>query len=82
MSEPDENYPPITVKRITTQVPVTAEQFLDAGLPLPPGMELPPPVPRSSLYRRWRWACQEKVGRTRERVGFWIAGYRPGDSGW
>jgi hypothetical protein len=70
---------PITVKRLGIHVPVTAEQLLDAGLPLPPGMEPPPPTPRPSLYQRWRWAYREKVERMRERVGFWIAGYEPRD---
>ena len=74
--------PPVTVKRIAHQIPVTAEQLLDAGLPLPPGMEPPPPTPRPSLYRRLRWTLREKIGRARERVGFWIAGYTPDDTDW
>ncbi|MCX5365931.1 hypothetical protein OG864_45355 [Streptomyces sp. NBC_00124] len=78
----DDTTPPITVKRIGVHIPVTAEQLLDAGLPLPPGMEPPPPMPRPSLYRRWRWAYREWVQNTRERVGFWIAGYTPSDSDW
>ena len=72
----------ITVKRIAHQIPVTAEQLLDAGLPLPPGMTPPPPTPRPTLYRRLRWAVREKIDRARERVGFWIAGYTPDDSDW
>lgn len=82
MSETDDTSQPITVKRITAQVPITAEQLLDAGLPLPPGMTPPPPTPRPSLYRRMRWAYRERVQAARERVGFWIAGYTPDDSGW
>jgi hypothetical protein len=72
----------ITVKLIAAQVPVTAEQLLDAGVPLPPGMEPPPPTPQPSLYRRLRWAYRERVQNMRERVGFWIAGYTPDDSDW
>ncbi|QIJ62559.1 hypothetical protein [Streptomyces sp. JB150] len=67
------------VKRVGTYVPITAQQLLDAGLPLPPGMEPPPSPPRPSLYRRWRWAWLDGVRRWRERVGFWIAGYEPDD---
>lgn len=73
---------PITVRRIGALIPVTAEQLLDAGLPLPPGMEPPPPAPRPSLYQRWRWAYRERVQNVRERVGFWIAGYEPDDPDW
>ena len=82
MSEPDETYPPITVKRIGAPIPITAEQLLDAGLPLPPGMEPPPPAPRWPWHRRLRWKFREAVSCTRERVGFWIAGYTPTDSDW
>ena len=78
----DDITPPITVKRIGLHIPVTAEQLLDAGLPLPPGMKPPPPTPRPSLYRRLRWAYLERVQNVRERVGFWIAGYTPDDSDW
>jgi hypothetical protein len=74
--------PSITVKRIGATIPVTAEQLLDAGIPLPPGMEPPPPAPRPSRYQRLRWAYREKVSRARERVGFWIAGYTPDDPDW
>ena len=73
---------PITVKLIATHIPVTAQQLLDAGLPLPPGMTPPPPTPRPPLYRRLRWAYLERVQNLRERVGFWIAGYTPDDSDW
>lgn len=82
MSETDDTSQPITVKRLTAQVSITAEQLLDAGLPLPPGMTPPPPTPRPSLYRRLRWAYRERVQAMRERVGFWIAGYTPDDAGW
>jgi len=78
----DDTTPPITVKRIAHQIPVTAQQLLDAGLPLPPGMEPPPPTPRPPLYRRLRWTVREKIDRVRERVGFWIAGYTPDDTDW
>ncbi|MET7429599.1 hypothetical protein ABZT16_11455 [Streptomyces flaveolus] len=74
--------PRLTVKRISVNIPVSAQQLLDAGLPLPPGMEPPPPVPRPSLGRRLRWALRERIFRVRESVGFWIAGYRPDDSDW
>lgn len=67
----------VNVKLLAVHVPVTAQQLIDAGLPLPPGMEPPPEPPRPSLYRRWRWAWQDAVRRGRERVGFWIAGYEP-----
>lgn len=70
---------PVAVKRLSAHVPVTAQQLLDAGLPLPPGMEPPPPSPRPSLYRRWRWTWLDAVQRLRERVGFWIAGWEPDD---
>ena len=82
MSETDDISQPLTVKRIAAQVPITAEQLLDAGLPLPPGMEPPKPAPRPSLYRRWRYAWSDAVQRGRERVGFWIAGYQPDDRYW
>ena len=72
----------ITVKLIAHQIPVTAEQLLDAGLPLPPGMEPPSPAPRPPLHRRLRWTIREKIDRARERVGFWIAGYTPDDTDW
>lgn len=66
-----------TVKRIAHVVPMSAQQLLDAGIPLPPGVERPPAPPRPPLYRRWRWAYLDAVRRLRERIGFWIAGYRP-----
>jgi len=78
----DDTGQPITVKRIAHQIPVTAQQLLDAGLPLPPGMEPPPPTPRPPLHRRLRWAVREKINRVRERVGFWIAGYTPDATDW
>jgi hypothetical protein len=65
------------VKRVAHVIPVSVQQSLDAGLPLPEGMEPPPPAPQPSLCRRWRWAWLDAVRRTRERVGFWIAGYEP-----
>lgn len=81
MSAPDDT-PHLTVKRLSVPMLVTAEQLLDAGLPLPPGMEPPPPAPRWPWHRRLRWTLREKVDRTRERIGFWIAGYTPTDSDW
>lgn len=78
----DDTEQPITVKRIAAYVPVSAQQILDAGLSLPPGMEPPPPVPRPSWRRRLRWVYRERVQNVRERVGFWIAGYTPDDSDW
>lgn len=74
--------PPITVKRIGVHIPVTAEQLLDAGIPLPPGLEPPPPAPRPPWHRRLRWRVRETVSGARERVGFWIAGYTPDDPDW
>jgi hypothetical protein len=82
VSDHDDTSPPITVKRLGVHIPVTAEQLLDAGLPLPPGMEPPPPTPRWPWHRRLRWRVREAVYSARERVGFWIAGYTPDDSGW
>lgn len=70
------------MKRIGVVVPVTAEQLLDAGLPLPEGMEMPPAPPQPPWHRRLRWAWRAAVSRARERVGFWIAGYEPDDGDW
>ncbi|MGP4088538.1 hypothetical protein [Streptomyces sp. KR55] len=72
----------VKVKRVAHVVPITAQQLLDAGLPLPPGIAPPPEPPRPSLWRRWRWAYLDAVRRMRERVGFWIAGYDPDDEDW
>lgn len=72
----------LQAKKLTTFVPVTAEQLLDAGLPLPPGME-PPPAPKPLPRRvRWRMARAEFIDRLRRRVGFWIAGYEPDELDW
>ena len=72
----------LTVKRIAHTVPVTAEQLLDAGIPLPPGME-PPPAPKPLPRRlRWRMARAEFIDRLRRRIGFWIAGCEPYDEDW
>ncbi|MET9086154.1 hypothetical protein ABZX77_30485 [Streptomyces sp. NPDC004237] len=69
----------LQVKRLAALVPVTAEQLLDAGLPLPAGME-PPPAPRPLSRRiRWRMARADFIATLRRRVGFWIAGYEPCD---
>ena len=72
----------LQVKKLGAFLPVTVEQLLDAGIPLPPGMEPPPEPPRPSLYQRCRWAVRAAVQRGRERVGFWIAGYEPDDEDW
>jgi hypothetical protein len=72
----------LNVKRLAVAVPITAEQLLDAGLPLSPGMEPPaasPPMPR---HVRWRLAWAEWVWNTRTRLGFWIAGHEPDEGGW
>lgn len=70
------------VKRLAAYVPVTAQQLMDAGLPLPPGME-PPPAPKPLPWRlRWHLAASERVRAIRERVGFWIAGYEPDEGDW
>ena len=82
MSETDGGEQAPTVKRLTAYVPVTAEQLLDAGLPLPDGMEPPPPTPRWSRWRRLRWSVREAVWQWRERVGFWIAGHEPDNDDW
>lgn len=75
---------PLQVKKIGAYVPVTAEQLLDAGLPLPPGMEPPPPyTPTPLSWRtRWRIACAERIEALRRRAGFWIADYEPDDEDW
>jgi hypothetical protein len=72
----------LTARKTGFVVPVSAEQLLDAGLPLPDGMEPPVPPARPSLYRRCRWAVSDAVHRVRERVGFWIAGHTPDDWSW
>ncbi|MGW1000468.1 hypothetical protein [Streptomyces sp. NPDC002520] len=74
--------PDLQVKKLGVIVPVTAQQLLDAGIPLPPGMEAPSEPARPSLYRRWRWVFLDAVRRGRERVGFWIAGVDPDDLDW
>lgn len=65
------------VKKLSVYVPVSAQQMLDAGLPLPPGVEPPAAMPRLAWHKRVRWAFADWRFRTRERVGFWIAGYTP-----
>ncbi|MET7479545.1 hypothetical protein ABZT17_35000 [Streptomyces sp. NPDC005648] len=72
----------LTVKKFSAFVPVSAEHLLDAGIPLPPGME-PPPAPEPLPRRiRWRMARADFIERLRHRVGFWIAGYEPDDEDW
>ena len=72
----------LQVKRVGALVPVTAEQLLDAGLPLPAGMK-PPPAPDPMPWRvRWRMARADFIETLRRRVGFWIAGYQPRDDDW
>ncbi|MGW1961817.1 hypothetical protein ACWCPD_16255 [Streptomyces sp. NPDC001935] len=76
------DYDRLEVRKFGAVVPVTAEQLLDAGLPLPPGMVMPPAPPRPPWHRRMRRACSSALLDLRERVGFWIAGYRPDDEDW
>lgn len=78
------DYEQLQVKKFGAYVPVTAEQLLDAGLPLPPGMEPPEPyVPTPLPWRtRWRLARAERIYTLRRRVGFWIANYEPDDGDW
>lgn len=72
----------LTVKKIAHVVPVSAEDLLDAGIPLPPGVE-PPPAPEPLSRRlRWRMARAARIEALRRRVGFWIAGYEPRDDDW
>lgn len=72
----------LEVKRFGVVIPMSVEQLLDAGMPLPPGMELPPaprPLPRRV---RWRMARAEFFWALRRRIGFWIADYEPDDGDW
>ncbi|MFJ8153957.1 hypothetical protein [Streptomyces sp. NPDC094468] len=69
----------LLVTRVPVYVPVTAEQLLDAGLPLPAGMEPPPAPPPVSRRIRWRMARADLIETMRRRVGFWIAGHTPTD---
>ncbi|MFI1767512.1 hypothetical protein ACH41H_36445 [Streptomyces sp. NPDC020800] len=72
----------LEVKVLAHVVPVSAQDLLDAGLPLPPGME-PPPAPRPlSRRQRWRMARADFTWAMRRRIGFWIAGVEPDDGGW
>lgn len=72
----------LSVKRVGVFVPVPLEQLLDAGMPLPPGMQ-PTPAPKPLSRRmRWRMARAECVWSLRRRVGFWIANYEPDDGDW
>ncbi|WP_392971151.1 hypothetical protein [Streptomyces sp. LN245] len=78
------DYEQLQVKKFGAYVPVTAEQLLDAGIPLPPGMEPPAPYNPTPLPRRTRWrrARADFVWRLRRRIGFWIANYDPDDEDW
>jgi hypothetical protein len=78
------DYEQLQVKKFGACVPVTAERLLDAGLPLPPGMEPPEPyVPtRLSWRTRWRLARAERLYNLRRRVGFRIANCDPDDEDW
>jgi hypothetical protein len=69
----------VTVRRIAAYVPVTAEQLLDAGLPLPPGMEASEAQWRPSISLRVWWWVSERLWAGRRKLGFWIAGYEPDD---
>lgn len=75
---------PIQVRKFGHVIPVTAEQLLDAGLPLPPGMEPPAPyTPTPLTWRtRWRRACADRIAAARRGIGFWIASYEPHDEDW
>jgi hypothetical protein len=75
---------PLQVKKLGAFVPVAAELLLDAGLPLPPGMEPPPPYTPAPLpwRTRRRIALAERIENLRRRVGFWIANYEPCDEDW
>ncbi|MET7776317.1 hypothetical protein ABZU94_10430 [Streptomyces mirabilis] len=74
----------LQVKKLGVFVPVSAEQLLDAGLPLPPGMEPPPPYKPTPLpwRTRWRMARAERLYNLRRRIGYWIANYEPDDEDW
>lgn len=72
----------LTVKRISTYVPVSVEQLVDAGVPLPPGVEPPPAPARLPRLMRWRMQLGWSLWSLRQRVGFWIAGYEPDDEDW
>jgi hypothetical protein len=69
----------LEVRKVSRVVPMSAQQLLDAGILLPPGVE-PPPAPKPLPWRiRWRMARAEFIDTWRRRVGFWIAGYEPRD---
>ncbi|MEU2924199.1 hypothetical protein ABZ636_03930 [Streptomyces sp. NPDC007251] len=72
----------LTVKRITAYVPVSAEQLLDAGLPLPPGVKAPEARWRPSVLLRLKWWVSQHLWAGRRKLGFWIAGYEPDEYGW
>jgi hypothetical protein len=74
--------PDLSVKRVGAFVLVSAQDLLDVGIPLPPGME--PPARPASLPRliRWRMALGWSLWSMRRRVGFWIAGHVPDDEDW
>lgn len=66
------------VRVIAHVVPVSAEQLIDAGAPVPPGY-IAPDVVKAPLLRRLRWRTVAAVWAARRRVGFWIAGEAPDD---
>ncbi|MEV6791256.1 hypothetical protein AB0M87_04475 [Streptomyces sp. NPDC051320] len=72
----------LVVKKFGYIVPVSAQQLLDAGLPLLPGMEPPAEPVRRPWQVRARFAWSQFVWNTRRRVGFWIADYTPDDEDW
>lgn len=81
---PDENLTAhvLKVRRVSALIPMSAEQLLDAGIPLPPGMAAPArPAPLSRRVR-WRMARATLIRSVRQRIGFWIAGYEPRDDDW
>lgn len=75
-------YEQLHVKKLAVSIPVSAEQLLDAGMELPPGME-PPAAPQPLSWRtRWRVARATALWSARMRLGFWIAGHQPDDEDW
>jgi hypothetical protein len=71
----------LQAKKLGAMLPVSVEQMLDAGMPVPPGLAdglLPARKPLSRRIR-WRMARAEFIETLRRRVGFWIAGYEPDD---
>lgn len=70
------DYGALDVKRLSAVIPVSAEQLVDAGMPLPPGVELAPPV-KWTLRQRIRYRVREAIWSARRHVGRRIAGASP-----